>query len=93
MKTGNVGGDVAIDTIVDRTTAFDSNFYILGAFNPGTTNTLRKILSTDFVSYFPNSSIPLAKLSGSILLDDNTVSSAKISGLISSTVYKLKFLR
>jgi hypothetical protein len=81
--TLHVGGDVAIDTIADRTTSFDSSFYILGSYNPGTTNNLRKILSTDFISYLPNSSIPIAKLSGSIVLNDNSVSSAKISGLIS----------
>lgn len=81
-STLHVGGDVAIDTITDRTTSFDSNFYILGSFNSAGTNNLRRILSTDFASYFPNSSIPIAKLSGSIPLNDDSVSSAKISGLI-----------
>lgn len=81
-STLHIGGDVAIDSIVDRTTSFDSSFYILGSFNSAGTNTLRRILSTDFAAYFPNSSIPIAKLSGSIPLNDESVSSAKISGLI-----------
>lgn len=81
-STLHIGGDVAIDSIVDRTSSFDNSFYILGSFSAAGTNTLRRILSTDFAAYFANSSIPLSKLSGSIPLNDDSVSSAKISGLI-----------